>query len=128
MLEKANLSGLKINLFEVFCVTRTASFEIRANLPNSSSTQNAFFLHKECNQNPQHVPKVPFNKDLNRNTPSRAELGGVFCVRGDAFKSYDVTSWPLLRLVCFRLVSECCCFLVNCLYNVFLSTFSLILF
>lgn len=91
MLEKANLSGLKINLFEVFCVTRTASFEIRANLPNSSSTQNAFFLHKECNQNPQHVPKVPFNKDLNRNTPSRAELGGVFCVRGDAFKSYDVS-------------------------------------
>ena len=63
-----------------------------ANLPNSSSTQNAFFLHKECNQNPQHVPKVPFNKDLNRNTPSRAELGGVFCVRGDAFKSYDVVS------------------------------------
>ena len=75
----------------------------RATLPNLSSDPNTFFRHKESNQNQQHVPKVPFNKDLNRNTPSRAQLGGVFCIRGDAFKSYDVGSWPLVVNNCVLL-------------------------
>jgi hypothetical protein len=61
-----------------------------ASLPNPSSAKKTFIRHKECNQHPHHVPKVLFNKDLNRNTPSRVQLGGVFCVRGVAFKSYDV--------------------------------------
>jgi len=63
---------------------------------NSGSTQNAFNRHKECNQNRQRVLKVPFNKDLNRNTPPRAVLSGVFCVCADAFKSYDVTKSALV--------------------------------
>jgi hypothetical protein len=92
MHQKANLSGIKINLSEVFCVNEMIFFEKCYLQLNPSSAPNAFFRHKECNQNPQHVPKVPFNKDLNRNTPSRAVLGGVFCVRGDAFNSYDVSS------------------------------------
>jgi hypothetical protein len=33
---------------------------------------------------------VAKSTQLNRNTPSRVQLGGVFCVRGVAFKSYDV--------------------------------------
>jgi hypothetical protein len=60
---------------------------------NPRSAKKTFNRHKECNEHPHSVPKVPFNKDLNRNTPPRAVLGGVFCVRGVAFKSYDVRGW-----------------------------------
>ena len=72
--------------------------------PNQVPTKKHSICHKEQNQHQQHVPKVPpaacrFNKSLklvrpltNRNTPPRAALDGVFCVRGDAFKDYDVSS------------------------------------
>ena len=78
-----------------------------------SSDQNRFNRHKECNQHQQLVPKVPFNKSLNRNTPPRAVLDGVFCVRGDAFKDYDVTSWPLVVYSCCR-VENICWFIFVC--------------
>jgi hypothetical protein len=63
---------------------------------NPSSTNNTLIRHKEWNEQQHRVPKVPFNKDLNRNTPSRAVLGGVFCVRGVAFKAYDVRCMVLV--------------------------------
>jgi len=63
--------------------------------------------HKEWNEQQHRVPKVPFNKDLNRNTPSRAVLDGVLRVWGDAFKSYDVTK---SCIGCIELVLFVFCF------------------
>jgi len=37
-----------------------------------------------------------FNKQLNRNTPPRANLAGGVVLRGVAFNGYDVTCWPLV--------------------------------